>query len=246
MLLLVALVGAGPAPCRAAGTCLAWTQCFGDGGVRARTFACNTNTGSHRLVASYVAPAGITQLSGNELTIDFDASAAFLPLWWQFRTSGTCRQNALGANPTADLAWTVCQDFWQGGAIAGVGSYDVGFDAPNHARLRIAVAVAPAQAGPLVAGDQYFSANVVISNIKTVGSGSCAGCTTPMCITLSSIKLTQSNGSNVVLQQPAFPAGYPGAPHFSHIVLWQAAGGTSCFVVPTQSSSWGAVKNLFR
>ena len=33
--------------------CLAWTQCYGDGGVQLRTFACNTNAGSNRLVASY-------------------------------------------------------------------------------------------------------------------------------------------------------------------------------------------------
>jgi hypothetical protein len=242
------LVATCPAPGRAAGVCLAWTQCYGDGGVQLRTFACNTNAGSNRLVASYVAPAGITQLTGNEVTIDFDAGSTFLPLWWQFRNTGVCRQNALTVNVTQDAAWTVCQDYWMGQALAGIGSYDIGFDAPNRARLRIAVAVAQVNAGPLEAGQEYFSTNVLVSNIKTVGtpSNSCAGCATPLCITLSSIKLTQPNGVTTTLQQPAYPAGYPVGPRFSHIVFWQSLGGTNCFVVPARATTWGAVKSLYR
>lgn len=47
-------------------TRLAWDNCVAGGGTQLRTFACNTNVGDHTLVASVIAPAGITSWDGFE------------------------------------------------------------------------------------------------------------------------------------------------------------------------------------
>ena len=65
LLLVPFLLGLLPSATAAAGWVnLSWDDC-GSHGASMRTFACNTNGGSHTLVGSFVAPSGIDSLNGN-------------------------------------------------------------------------------------------------------------------------------------------------------------------------------------
>jgi hypothetical protein len=64
----------------AAGINLSWTNCAGEGtGANNKTSACAVNTGSNLLVTSFVLPADLAAVNGNELVIDVLTQAATLP-----------------------------------------------------------------------------------------------------------------------------------------------------------------------
>jgi hypothetical protein len=101
-------------------------------------------------------------------------------------------------------------------------------------------------ATPIVGGDELYDFTINITNQKTVGTGSCAGCTTPVCIVLNSINVVaQDNVEERLLSTPTAPG--------SNFITWQgggnpSAGGTiGCpAATPTRRSTWGSVKSLYR
>ena len=218
----------------AAGLNLSWTSC-GVTGASNKTFACNSNTGTNLMAASYTAPSGTTAISGNEVVIDLAAAAATLPDWWKFKNAGSCRLSSLSANQGPTVG---CNDYWAGQATPAIAGYQIGLFGANSARIKGIVATGVAFQGPLTAGDEYLSMNVVINNTKTVGSPSCTGCATAVCIVLNEIKVTQPVGlGDYRIQNPAD----------RNYVNWQSAGGPSCpGATPTQTKTWGSVKALYR
>ncbi|MFN8589521.1 MAG: hypothetical protein U0704_17145 [Candidatus Eisenbacteria bacterium] len=241
LLLSAVLLAVSASLASAAGLNLYWTSC-GAGGAANKSFACNSNTATaHKLYGSYVAPAGTTAITGNEMVVDLVSSTASLPAWWSMFTPSSCRPTALSANfIDATGVSGDCIDYWQSQASGGVGAYTAGFGGqPNRARVLIVAAVAPANAVPVDVDAEYYSFTLSISNTKTVGSGSCAGCTDPVCIVLNEIKLTQPAGvGDFRIQSPAT----------RNYVTWQGgvvAGGCPA-VVPAQNRTWGQVKSLYR
>ena len=89
--------------------------------MSAKTFACNVNTGAAELmVASYVAPAGTSGITGMEAVIDIQSSTPTMPDWWLFKNAGSCRQTALAVAPNG----AACDgDYWAGQASGGVTAY---------------------------------------------------------------------------------------------------------------------------
>jgi len=242
ILLCGALLALTATVASAAGVNFAWNNCYGEGtGVQNKNFACTVNTGTNSAVGSFVAPAGVTALSGNECTIDLQSAGATLPAWWQFKAIGTCRQNSLSVNFVANAANAVCVDEFSGAGAGGIGDYKIGFGG-NPARARIVMAIATASPAPVDADVEYFAFNLLINNAKTVGAGACAGCTVPVCLVLNSIKLTQPIGvGDFVLSQAANPA--------SNYITWQggAIGGSGCpAATPAKNATWGTVKSLYR
>ena len=117
------LVGALSVPCaHAAGVNLRWDACFGDGGVPNKNFACNTNTGTNSLAASFVLAAAVQQAVGIQAGVDVASAASPLPSWWQFRNAGSCRLNSLASNTALSIAAVSCIDWYQGSAASGIGS----------------------------------------------------------------------------------------------------------------------------
>ena len=113
---LVLLLAVGIAPGRAQqGAGLRWESCFADAASRfLKVFACDTNTGTDRLIGSFRINAETMQdVTGNEIVVDLFTgtfpypSEPSLPEWWMFRNAGSCRQNALSVamvqNPALDL-----------------------------------------------------------------------------------------------------------------------------------------------
>lgn len=231
----------------AAGVNLSWNNCFGEGtGVQNRTFACGVNTGTNILVASFVPSADNSLVSGNELVIDLISSTSPLPAWWDMKNVGTCRQNSLGINFTANANDVVCVDWAAGQSSGGIGSYDDVLGSVNssfqaqHRRIKIAVAVPLAALADIFANTEYFSCNLTINNQKTVGTGACAGCADPVCIVLNSVKITTNTpgGANDVTLSGGNAAG-------SDQVTWQGAG-ANCAAVPVKNATWSQVKSLYR
>jgi hypothetical protein len=221
----------------AAGLSLAWNACHGDGGVQNLDFACDTNTGNRALVGSFQFASDLANVNSDELVVDLAATSATLPDWWRFFSPGNCRQLALSI---AAHNGGNCPDMFEGKASMNIVDYRVGGQSPNFARLLSVNAVTPSGSVNLVGGVEYSIARWTISNLKTVGSPSCAGCTTPVCIVFTSANIvTGDQPTGIKLTEPDTPG--------SNYITWQGGGGDFCpAATPTRNSTWGAVKSLYR
>jgi len=244
VVVVAALLAFASSALAAPGYSLRWINCAGEGtGTDNRTFACNSNAGTNLLVISFELPADLAQVSGNEVVLDVLSQSATLPAWWDFKNAGSCRANSLACDVTFDVNNVVCRDWAQGAAAGVVGSYtmidsvDPALDA-RHRRIKVAVTVPPDALQDLVAHTEYFACNLAIDDQKTVGTGSCGGCSEPMCVVLNSVFVQTPVLANNIFIGNASSAG-------SNIVTWQALG-QDCQAVPTKNRTWGQLKSLYR
>jgi hypothetical protein len=225
----------------AAGINLAWDDCpapAGGGGI-AKVFDCNSNSGApFQLVGSFIPPAGIPEFLGISAQIDVTTNTPSLVDWWH-HGSTACRGNTgLSTNFDFTSGPFSCVDFYFGSAAGGF-AYDIGFGTPNRARLRIQCAVPFDNRGPVAETSEYYALRVNLQRAKSTGTGSCAGCPEAACIVLNEIQLFQppEQANDPVITNP-------GTQNFA---LWQATAIPGCpLSTPTQKSSWGQVKSLYR
>lgn len=83
------------------GVNLRWDNCYGDGDVWNKNFACDTNSGSERLVCSFELDQPIADVFSVETILSLSAASATLPAWWEYRTINTCRQTSLAVSLSA-------------------------------------------------------------------------------------------------------------------------------------------------
>jgi hypothetical protein len=244
------------------GVNIRWDKCYDDGGALNKVFACDTNSGSERIVCSLVLGQPAVNVTGCEIYVDMASQSITIPAWWQMRNAGTCRQSALSFLLTPPAGSANCLD-WASGQSAGGGAYLVGFHSPNTVRI-VSVAAVPTNAlASLSSGQEYFVCTFEILHAKTVGAGSCGGCDVPMCIFLSRMKLTFANNDPlfVLLEQGAngltsqYVTWQDGVPIniqrqcdtpvescISHYISFDCVAS----ITPIRSSRWGAVKALYR
>ena len=162
-----------------------------------KSFACDVNTGSEALIASFVPAWDIANVSGIESIVSLATASTTLPAWWQFLNVGTCRQTSLTVNPTpAEVITTQCPDRAGGFESGGLAAYTDGFYGSKAARLIVGFAVPAASVAFLYGRREYFAYRITIKHAKTVGTGACASCTTPACILLSSVTLQTVRGTH--------------------------------------------------
>ena len=203
-------------------------------------------------------------VSGMEIRISLKSSTPVLPAWWEFRQSPTappgltCRETALTFVASPFLPAGSCVDWGLGQEVGGIGRYGVGDLGAGSAVILIASAVAIENVLPLDAGPEYIVGGLAISHTKTVGTGACDGCSTPVCILFSSLNVTTPQAPNNRL----FTTGANGVD--SQIIRWQngtiqnlvneCTGTFSCNTQfdclnanPTAArrSTWGQVKSLY-
>jgi hypothetical protein len=233
-----------------AGVNLRWTDCFIDGGVQNKTFTCTTNNGSSTLVGSIELGAALPQASGIEAVVDVGTAGATLPAWWGFKNAGSCRTTSLTVNAALPGTAVLCSDWVAGGGSGGLAAYSVGLSGPNTSRMVIGFATGT-PLPDLFPAIEYFAFNAKIDNAKTVGTGSCAGCSTAACIILNSIKVA----TPPVAGQPSRDVVLTGATNLtdSNFAFWQGGAGVivgthqGCpGAVPTHNSTWSSVKSLYR
>jgi hypothetical protein len=244
------------------GVNLRWDQCFSDNGVQNKTFVCDSNTGSERLVMSMEIAAPVDSVSGLEPTLDIGFAAPILPAWWQFKIAGSCRQGSLTITASLPPGATNCAD-WSAGTAQGtsIAAYQVGIFGPSTARILTVTAVPAPSSLHLDPGVEYFVGSLVISHARTVGTGSCGGCDVPGCLFFSQVRVDfPSAARDFGLEQGANGPGSQystwqnGSPmNIQHICNDPPR--TSCYTTfncvlatPTQNrgSTWGSVKSLYR
>lgn len=230
------LVLGGASSARAQIAHLNWDECS-NGGVKVRSFACNTNAGSNTLVGTFEAGSVINGMFGFTAEITVHSPDATLPSWWHLFNGGSCRLFSL----TSDLdPGASCLEYWYGYATGGMTSYQVGFGGANRARLTLQASMDPIWAFPINPGEEIYLFRLHLDNTRTVGT--CAGCSSPAALFISDLRLsTQSGGLITIL--PQFPQSF---------ASWQCslAGGTPevYFDCPTPAlpQTWGSIKALYR
>lgn len=230
--ILLLMLTAGTA--RAEGIDLAWDQC-GPTGETVRTFACDTNAGTERMVASYYPPAGMDAIASLEGVIDLCFNGTFVPSWWMMKNAGTCRQSSILLHGTPPADPIGCEVRWPAD-VATAFSYLIGQNGWDEIRITM-LAVPNADPGtPLDPGLEYFAFALDIDHQKTAGAGACAGCDQPACIVLNGIHLYPPSGPRVDLTNPAE----------SYMLQWQSTVPNCPFIVPARRTTWGAVKAIYR
>jgi hypothetical protein len=169
--------------------------------------------------------------------------AESLPAWWQVYNIGVCRQTALSvAFDFSSSPATSCSDMWFGQGTGGLGAYQTFWTSPqvpsglaDQARIRLAAAVPSTSPMQLSANTEYYAFKLIVSNAKTVGTGACGGCQTPVCIMLSELNVVQSDGQHENMLQAAT----------SNLITWQGA--SSCpGAMASQNSTWGQIRSILR
>lgn len=242
-LITIAFLTALPRAALCAGANLAWNACLSEGGAANKDFACNSNTGTNVLYGSFVLAADQPLCTGIEATVEISASADSLPSWWQLFNVGTCRKTSLSASFVfSSDPGTSCTDMWQGAGVGGLGSYhtywttpQVPSGLPNQASIRFGAAVPIDSPLQLTAGVEYYAFKLMMNNAKTIGLGSCSGCSTPVCILLSNLNVVQSDNQHEALT----------VAQTSNRVTWQGA--TNCPGAMTQqNATWGQIRSILR
>jgi hypothetical protein len=234
---------------------LRWDNCIGDGGVYNRTFACDTNLGAETLVGSFRLDQDLAEMTSIQAYLAISTLDPInLPSWWTFGT-GQCRlANALSARFNPPPASTNCLDGWAGRAVGGV-SWTLQYPY-NEARIGIVAAMPAPASFAALAGQEVYAFTVSISHARTVGLGSCAGCSAPACIAFGHAGLsgpsfthpwivgsaTPKNGSNVTWQSGAVATTsgtcQPYGNCTSHVICQSET--------PARGHTWGAIKSLYR
>lgn len=234
-----------PWQCSAFGCNLRWDRCYADGGTANRNFACDTNVGVETLVASFVPGVDVGSVGEIDLIVDIASASPTLPAWWQFKNTGSCRVTSLTLFPVVP---PVACPPWNVEAVPSVGQYVTNVSgSPNRARIVAAAAVPAESRQNLLAGQEYFALNIHINHAKTVGTGACTGCQTPVCMVLQSVLMRSP-----VPNETCWVSG-PANHVDSHFATWQGGGvpvvgeKIGCpAATPARSSSWGSVKSLYR
>jgi hypothetical protein len=215
---------------------LSWDDC-GAFGVGLRTFACNTNTGQEVLIGSFVTDAAPHQLLGLSFTVDVELQSD-LPQWWMVLSSvpfpGQCRDHAISVNADFSQGPGSCYDTFAGTAVGTVDDYEPGFGGPNRARITGSFVVPAIDPAPYPGVVETYAFRLFLGHAKSVG-GACPGCSESACLVFSELH---------VLVGPGEPERVITAPLERNYVRWQS--GPSPCQVPAGTSSWGAIKSLYR
>jgi len=239
----LALLLVAAAPSHAAGLGLRWHSCAGGGGVANASFACDTNTGSDTLFASYQIPYDLSYMpTGYEAVIDVATAGETLSPWW----SATCR----GASMTfTERLPFPCFSTGEGAGVQTVTSF-ISPRGPNAMRFVFRSAIFnPPRMYAMYHEAEYGIVMLVLDHAKTVGPDACGGCSTPACIVLNSITIFgYSNFTYPILRLTT--AGF--GPE-SNSVTWQSGAGVQVgpaigcpAATSTRRSAWGEVKALYR
>jgi len=242
--LTLALVACSPAPVRAAGLDLTWSACNTDGGLGILDLTCDDNAVVSELVGCFQLPSDMDSLFQIEISLDIEVDAGSLPAFWQF--------DAAGCNFTG-LALSTAQPPSGCSGIANVwGTDGLGGDvtrayismyggSPTRGRLIGSLFRVDSNPMNVTAETNMFAFRFLIASANaTEAGGSCAGCTSPGVIVWNSAEFTSVatsapppvmlTNSGLTGQCARFNGGTPGA----------------CAATPTQHSTWGRLKSLYR
>ena len=224
-------------PVSGEGVNLAWNDCGGSSASTSdQTFACDDDAHRFSLVGSFTPPGGISHLTAAEGYLDVVSAGSDLPDWWKIDPGVGCRSGSLTSQIDFD-GMLGCTDYWGGQAAVGCQFYS-GIGGPGHGQIRFVTSIAQTYASAVSPGREYYAFKLVLGTRGTTGN-TCGGCSTGLCIVVTSFQLDQRDGDGDYLMTRAGVRNY---------VTWQG-GGPSCpgASAPTvRKNTWGQVKNMYR
>ena len=231
-----------PMTCTAGGVNLAWNACASEGGVNTMTFACNANAPLRAMIGSFAPNEAHSDVIGFEAVLNISAASDSLPAWWNLYGTGACRQSVgLSADFTSEPA-TACTDAWSGQVVGGIGALHTYWTStrvpgqdPATAQLSLVGAAPRGTLMEVLAGVEYYGFRLTLNSQKTVGTGACGGCTTPVCVSLSNFRLVMSDNSKVDISSAL--AG--------KTVAWQQASPSCPAAVTLNGTVWGQTRAVF-
>lgn len=227
-----------PSLARAGGINLAWgSSCWPDNPSNSRSFACTSNAGGDVMTASFVLDQPFPDFSNVRVLIGLRAASTTLPDWWNVYNPGACRLGGLAVSADFTALVSSCADPWAGQATPAILYYHTHADDPqipvNEARLVTVAALTTSV--PLDAGLEYLAMSITLRHVQSVGTGSCAGCSTPTSIVLDDIDVANAAGHGYRL---SVPMG-------NSCLAWQGQD-LPCNVTPVPNRTWGQVKSFYR
>ncbi len=218
---------------------VAWNDCLIDGGAASKVNACTGNGGINRMVISYTPTGSIPDFIAIDGTLDIQFDNGTPVAWWSFKNAGSCRMTAASINMsifnTSSAGGGQCQDTWDGGAsVTGLFTgYAEQYGAPDKNRAVFAMSRNASNPTSISAGTNYFGWIFQITNANT---DVCAGCSEPVAIFSPVMTLHGASGA-AAIQLTAQPNDGESC------VSWN---GGSCNATPTQATTWGKVKAMYR
>jgi len=220
---------------------LAWDNCVADGGTTNAEFACDTNSGFHFVVASFVLDGTVTTANTwgleGEIHVGSIGTTSHLDSDWWLLSSDGCRPGALVSSADFTGAAGVCADPYYGAAFTYTSPFTVVVteDRPPHGSSKYGkfkVQVVSNQAAELTEGVEYLAFRVRIDHTRTVGTNACSGCCRNVQLILEHMTITlDPDKPRPVLY------GYP-------YISWQ--GNSSCLPTPTTPLTMGQLRSLYR
>lgn len=231
---LIVLAAMLPALAHAAapGCNLSWTNCSITSATQNFAFACDDNGLTRKLIASYRLASATPDFVAVSMTLHFDIWDPGTPAWFQFGPGG-CREGAFA--PVSIDSISGCTNAYSGGAQAG--GFVVEQTRANRWRIHADWA---REAGAAQTAHTLYTALVMqLNTTKSFddGFGRCEGCEVRACFWLPSLQvLSLSQGMVADL----------GSADLRDWVSYQGTPPCGCPCTPTQNSTWGAVKALYR
>ena len=214
-----------------AGSNMTWNECAGGGGLPDRTVAC-TNTGSGTAYVSLNPSSSSPSIGATDVYID--VNPVTLGTWWN-PTPTTTRYGSVSTEPASGA----CPAWW-GGAPAG----GITFQPPQAVvlgngkiRLRITTVIAAGEEQPMDPGTEYFMGALQLKQAATVPAG-VTECTAGGAIGVADIVVLQPGQNDKHEGQVA---------EVSNCVTFRNPATRACpGATPTQKSTWGSIKALYR
>jgi len=226
-MLVIALGFAGPAA--AGGLNLSWEHCSGAGAVSNQSFACGSSAGYEILVGSFVPSVNFAAVGSIEAILEFQAlSGVLLPAWL---ASTECSAASLVWAPLDSVLDLPCRD-WDpaGGQPFTLSGLIYPLANASEGRINLSAALSSSRIKSIAMTEEGVAFRIRIPHTNLVAGG-CGGCTEPVLIQFSQLKLFGSLNETLIL--PTFPG--------SNRVKWQAGG-----PVATRTTTFAAVKSLYR
>ncbi len=230
----------------AGGFNITWGEgCYTEAPMPLATFACDTNAGHVDAVVSFALDAPMP-FQGVGVYMWGMSPTTALPDWWQLVNPGSCRSTSLTFS--TDFSATpkiACQDPWQGPTTTSaiywtrlfLPSFPIIPPDPNHLVLRFGAFYSDGRTSPLASGQEWYGMRFRLDYQKTVGAEACAGCSTPVSLTVSSVNVYYSASDRWLLQYPIA----------NGTLCWQGTPGRYCFdPTPVANRTWGQLKSLYR
>ena len=212
-----------------AGSNLAWNDCVAGGGTPDRTVNC-ANTGSAFMHASLNPSASYPNIGATDVFLD--VNAVTLGAWWN-TTPTTTRWGSTGTEPASGA----CPAWWAAAPNGGITFQPPQGQVINgKLRLKITTVIGAGEEQAMEPGTEYFVGALQLK--FNAGTFANAECTAGAAIGIADINVLQPGVNDSHEGQTAEVSN---CATFRNPATRQCPGAT-----PTEKSTWGSIKALYR